>query len=283
MPSYITHAIMADRLHLKLKKLNIKTNRTNLKLFSIIPNLASNKTNNHNINTEEYILYLINYIKDNNLINDTDTKTLLYGIISHYYLDTITHPFIYSIEYNNQKKSIIKPHHYIEGYLNYYIANKIMHKDILLISPSFSTKGTISIKNEILLNKSYKKFYGTEIINTINFNLRLIKIIEYAYKKIVKNNSLTAKLSGYYSYLKKNNLSSEILDNRNHNIWINPFTNEESNKSFIDLYNESLLSYINTIKTIELFFNDIISIDNLYNIFNKSYDTGTNFKLKKVL
>ena len=95
MPSYVSHAIMAEELHNRLKINGIKTIKSSIKLSSLIPDLASKKANNHNSNTEDYILFLIKYIKDNKLFNNSEVLSMLYGIISHYYLDTYTHPFIY--------------------------------------------------------------------------------------------------------------------------------------------------------------------------------------------
>jgi hypothetical protein len=37
---------------------------------------------------------MINYIKDNNLYNDDDVLSYLYGYINHYVLDKTIHPYV---------------------------------------------------------------------------------------------------------------------------------------------------------------------------------------------
>ncbi len=281
MPSYVSHAIMAEELHNRLKINGIKTIKSSIKLSSLIPDLASKKTNNHNSNTEDYILFLIKYIKDNKLFNNSEVLSMLYGIISHYYLDTYTHPFIYNIDFNSKNNSMIRSHHYIEGYLNYYLAEKVLKKNILLVDPEYSTNGKLSLKNKIILDLSYKKIYGIDIMSTIKSNLYNIKLLEFAYKKIVKNNKLLAKCTGFDSFMKLNHFTEADIDNRNNNEWMNPFTSQISNKSFIELYEESIIACTDTINLINCYFNDEVDFDKLTGIFNKSYDTGTIHALKK--
>ena len=71
MPSYISHAIHSEELYKELNKEDllkedIKLNR--LRGYSIAYDYAYlvPKMDNHNNSAKDYLLYLVNYIKENN-------------------------------------------------------------------------------------------------------------------------------------------------------------------------------------------------------------------------
>ena len=62
---------------------------------------------------------------ENNLIENPHIISLLYGHISHYFLDINCHPLIYYIEFGCNQVGFIPPHDLIEGYLSSYLTEKI--------------------------------------------------------------------------------------------------------------------------------------------------------------
>ena len=166
MPSYITHAIMGDDLYNEsydLFKVDIK--KENLRGYSLGADLAtfSRKVDSdpHNYKTQMFFINMINYIKDNNLIEDELVLSLLYGHIAHYFLDINIHPLVYYIEKECQKVGLIPVHHLIEGYFSSYLTKKILNKDIMDINGDyFKEVNLLNLKCIKLLNKVYGKTYG---------------------------------------------------------------------------------------------------------------------------
>ena len=158
MPAYISHAIMMENLYSNYYNDNtlfkIPLNINDLKTYSLGTDLSSIsktlKSNPHKNNTQVFFLFIINYIKANKLVNDSNVMSLLYGHIAHYFFDVSTHPFIYYIEKSYPNCSIISNHHLVEAYLDSYLSSKILKKDIMMINSSYFNKGHIT-KNSACL------------------------------------------------------------------------------------------------------------------------------------
>lgn len=281
MPAYTSHSIFADELHDKLIDEGIDTDRKSLRVFSTIPDLIEGKLDNHNKNVQDYILFLIHYVKAHSLSGDRNVRSLLYGIISHYYFDTIAHPFIYSIDFSTKKTQLLSNHYLIEGYISYHLADRVLKSNIMLVRPEYSTMGSITPESKQLLDESYRKIYGASMIGSIRKKSQLIQSLEYAYKKIVKDNKILAQACGFNDYLRINSMTSANLDNRDHNEWTNPFTGEISTKSFDDLYTDALWGCVEAIDTVDKYLRGDVPSSALDTMFQNSYDTGTIYPIQK--
>ncbi|MCI7240998.1 MAG: zinc dependent phospholipase C family protein [Bacilli bacterium] len=294
MPAYLTHAIMGNTIYNnaksdnKLFKINIPL--PTLKASTLSPDLAKlskSNFNSHNKDTDLYFFNMIEYIKENKLYNDLDVMSLLYGNISHYFLDVYTHPLIYYISENCVSLNKLNSHILTEGYISSYMSEKEQHTDYMNLKSNYI--GSLNFANPNLKNLIRETYYKTyndlTILKSYKTTFELIKLIE----KLTKENRFTSKeklikLSKFKEYLEINNLSKEDLTNEQKEYWINPVTNEKYNESFIELYNKALTKTYEAIYHVNKYLYDTESKYNLYKIFtNLSYDTGVSCNLGKNL
>ncbi|MDE5539090.1 MAG: zinc dependent phospholipase C family protein, partial [Bacilli bacterium] len=116
----------------------------------------------HNNNVNLYFKNIIQYIRDNNLYDDTQVLAYLYGSICHYVLDSVAHPYIYykSGKHDVNDKSTYKykgKHDQIEFMIDAIIYQERNDKPI------------------------YKVNVGKKVFTKIKFNSNLKNIIDYAY------------------------------------------------------------------------------------------------------
>ena len=294
MPAYLTHAIMGNTIYNnaksdnKLFKINIPL--PTLKASTLSPDLAKlskSNFNSHNKDTDLYFFNMIEYIKENKLYNDLDVMSLLYGNISHYFLDVYTHPLIYYISENCVSLNKLNSHILTEGYISSYMSEKEQHTDYMNLKSNYI--GSLNFANPNLKNLIRETYYKTyndlTILTSYKTTFELIKLIE----KLTKENRFTSKeklikLSKFKEYLEINNLSKEDLTNEQKEYWTNPVTNEKYNESFIELYNKALTKTYEAIYHVNKYLYDTESKYNLYKIFtNLSYDTGVSCNLGKNL
>lgn len=294
MPAYLTHAIMGNTIYNNAKnddrlfKINIPL--PTLKASTLSPDLAKlskSDFNSHNKDTDLYFFNMIEYIKENKLYNDLDAMSLLYGNISHYFLDVYTHPLIYYISENCVSLNKLNSHILTEGYISSYMSEKEQHRDYMNLKSNYI--GSLNFANPNLKNLIRETYYKTyndlTILKSYKTTFELIKLIE----KLTKENRFTSKeklikLSKFKEYLEINNLSKEDLTNEQKEYWTNPVTNEKYNESFIELYNKALTKTYEAIYHVNKYLYDTESKYNLYKIFtNLSYDTGVSCSLGKNL
>ena len=213
MPSTITHAYFGKDLYNKLpKKIKIKFLNEEKKLmmfsqsmdalmFYNIYSLAPGKKirniskTSHNEKTNEFFTNLITYMKDNKYYNEPSSLVFLYGLISHFCLDSTTHPFIFYKTGNFIKKDEKTHkyngyHAYMETYIdNYYLIKRNNTKfklnefcfdldnfsDELNNCINYSFEKTYGIKN---MSKKYYK----SLVQMKNF-INLFRIDKYGIKK----------------------------------------------------------------------------------------------------
>ena len=125
MPSYITHAIFGQELHseyLNYDK-NILIDKRYMVQYALGPDLSrftNSHKNTHQDKTREFLMTMIWYIKENGLENNQQALGILFGHISHYFLDTNMHPLVYYNALGCEPVGLISSHTLIEGYLDEY-------------------------------------------------------------------------------------------------------------------------------------------------------------------
>ena len=292
MPAYISHAIMGEQLYNEANKLNlisrIPINKDEMKGYSLGPDLAYLspilKKDPQNYNTREFFKNIVKYINENQLKEDSHVLALLYGHIAHYFLDINTHPLIYYIECGCQKIGSISNHNLVEGYINSYLVNKKLGKNIMEIKPEYFNK--IDFKNKTtpkLLNTIYGKMYGDpRIINTYRMVINLFSILENILKSGMITYDNIVQISNFKIFLEQNNLTKEEITNENNGIYTNPVTGEKHNESFIELYDRAIEMSLDAIEKVNTCIYQGEEIDTLDSVFKDlSYDTGVDCSLGK--
>ncbi len=282
MPSYISHAIHAEELYKKINnekmyKEEIELNR--LRGYSIAYDYAflSRGVDNHNNSARDYLLYIIRYIKDNHLEKNKDVLAYLYGHVAHFYLDALAHPLIYYIERGCMPSSFLPSHFMVEGYLNSYLAEKVLNKDIMDVNASYFNDINLNepFVREMIFN-SYQKVYNKKNVMTSFYMVHdFFNIIESLYKNIFKTMEVAKGITNFDFFLKRNSLTLDEMANSNHDEWLNPVTGKIHRESFLDLFNKSIEYSLETIKDI----NNYLYNDNDFSILEReipdiSLDTG---------
>ena len=320
MPSTMTHSYFSLDVYKKLSKeeKNRISSLEDFKLFSqgydpymfyhfLIGKKARyyNKVQYymHSKNTQKYFINLINYIVSNNLSNNKQIITFLYGSICHYFLDSNVHPFVtymggiykrgdkntykyngkhQEIEYDIDKCLIMKRE---KIPLNKFKIHKeifdsvCLDKELLkcIDSVSYDTYG---FKN---MGTSYKRsvWYMKKFFYLANYDRFGIKYNIYKFiDKITPQSVINVRELSYYS----DNINMNYL-NRDNNRWLDPYVTDKSyNYSFFDLYVKSLNEAIEAIRGVNKYIYDS-NRDNtiLNNIFkNISYVTGYDCNLELV-
>jgi len=292
MPAYISHAIMGEQLYnvsCKEKLINrLPINQEEMKGYSLGPDLAclslTLKKDPHNYNTRGFLIGIIKYIKENTLIENSNVIALLYGHIAHYFLDINTHPLIYYIECGCKQVGTISNHNLVEGYINSYLTNKKLGKNIMDIKPKYFNQIDLTNKEASkLLNTIYGKIYGANnISNTYKKVITLFSILENILKSGIITYDNLIEISQFNTFLERNNLTTTEITNEYNDTYTNPVTGEKHKESFMELYDRSIEMSLYAIEAVNKCLYSSNPISTLDSIFTDlSYDTGVKCSLGK--
>ena len=154
----------------------------------------------HHKKTQKYLLNSINYIKENQ-IHDKQCYGYLFGTITHYFLDSICHPYIFyktGVDRNTKDTHKYKgQHNLFERSLDSILYKKYYDKDYKKskITQEIIPKIILKSKLQTLLNFTYEKTYDTKKISSI-----IIK--GYNTMRIFHNTVVSDKLSIKYKLYK---------------------------------------------------------------------------------
>lgn len=312
MAGTITHAYFAldlyDRLSIKSKEL-LMDEKESLKLFAQntdilffynITNFKKGKKirnfgyRSQKIKTYEFFSTLINYIKYNNHQYNPQVISYLYGMLSHYVLDSTVHPFIIykTGNFNKDDKTTYKYNHLhgeIESYLDNYMLrlreginphkfkcydfcfNVDIFSDELIEVMDFTYKEVFGINNfheyYFKASKQMKFFY-----RVFRYDPTGLKKCFYRFVDLVSPRSCLRKVPLSYHINKKD--KNKYL-NLEHQRWYNPTDKRtKSNESYLELYTKALYKTANMIQEINQFFyyNKKINLKKV--VGNLSYETG---------
>ena len=319
MAGTITHAYFSldlyDKLSIRSKELLVDQ-KESLKVFSqstdvlFFYNLVSlkkgKKIRDFGVFTQkaksyEFFSTLINYIKYNDLIYNPEVIAYLYGMLSHYVLDSTIHPYIIyqTGVFNKKAKNTYKYnmlHEQLETYIdNYFISiregikpNKFkcykycfkiddLDKDLVEVI-DFTYKQVFGIDSfhkyylkSIKQMKSFYKVFRYDPIGIKKIFYNLIDLI--CPRNMLRKSPLSYKMKSMKDYL-----------NLEHNIWYNPTDKKiKSNESVIELYTKALDKTANMINEINQFFyyDKRINLEKV--IGNLSYVHGRSLDKKREL
>lgn len=290
MPAYISHSIMGSELYKKSfndeKVFKSEVNQNSLKTYALGIDLShfikAPKGDIHSIKTQEFLLNLIKYIKENDLIENEEALAFLYGHISHYFFDTNAHPLIYYIEKGCKKLGTIGTHTMVEGFLDSYMSEHILQKDYMEVKPSFFNQANLRNPEIVkLLQEVYGKTYNEQnAISSYRNVIRIFTILESCTKCGIITKPMLTKFASFERFLEINNLTRKEIINQDKNTWQIPLTGEKHNESFIELYNRALEMTMYAIAKVNEYLYGGKDLSTLYNVFpNISYDTGVDLSL----
>jgi len=193
----------------------------------------------------------------------------------HYFFDVCAHPFIYYVESGCKSVGLISNHHIIEAYLDGYLAEKILHNDIMNIDESYFNQANLFDENvSELLNTVYGNVYGDKrIILTYRKTLILFSLIEIFTKHLLKKSF--QEISGFDKFMEVNNLTYNDLNNEKECLYVNPFDDSYSSKSFLSIYYSAIDMSLEAMASINKVLYEKEDIEKLKKVFtNLSYDTG---------
>lgn len=294
MPAYMSHVIMGSELYNKSKKdeklFKLDIEEDKFKIMALGQDLSgfSNivcRYDSHNQNSQRFFVNLTKYIKENKLYDNISVMSFLYGHISHYFFDSLAHPFVYYIEKSCKPVNHISSHSMVEGFIDNYYAKEILHKDYMEIMPSFL--GELDLSDPKLRETIRDIYYYTYNGRFAILSYKIVYDIFRNTEKIIKENSLVTKdklisYSRFLKFLKLNNLSEEDIINSNNSMWSNPVSGESHNESLLELYSMALERTLDAIDMVNKYIYDGGDISIIYNLFRDlSYDTGVECSLGK--
>lgn len=254
----------------------------------------------HRNNTNTFFLNFIKKIKEKNLENNPSVLAALYGHLTHYVLDSTTHPFtVYKTgEYKKEKPETRKYnglHNKMEMHIDAYLFEQQNHLPYkyfkihkYLITKEKFDKNLMNLLNEIYQETFLVKNGGKKY-------QKGCKIMYYSYKFLIVDKTgikkffyhlfdkITPKKEGVYENFSTHitQIDSSIFNNE-HKIWYNPWNKKESTESFFDLYNKAIDICTALFEATYKFINSQIT-EKEYKKFlkDKSYLTGLSWHIKK--
>ncbi len=311
MPSNTTHFIFSEDVYKKLD--NQSKNRIqNSKiiyntfaqshdlLFFYVFDHKNSKTikdlghHAHHYETQNYLLNAIKEIKKNNLEDNDEAIAYLYGIITHYVLDTHCHPYIFyktGVHRKHEKwtHKYKGEHTHIEKELDAIYYKKHFNKPYNKCNLNKEIIKKVNLSNQLqsLISKVYKDTYNIDNIGYfMNKSIGRVRMVN----TFVVNDPLGFKKGLYYlikglSFKKFSGLpyySNFILKpkeswlNNEHKEWNHPcFKDKKYTYSFNDLYNKSITDALSIIKAVNKVLYEKEDINSLKEIIpNIDYSTG---------
>jgi hypothetical protein len=197
----------------------------------------------HKKKVAEFFTNLINYIIEHNLEDNTEITTMLYGLINHYTLDTIVHPFI-----NAQVEILGISHTKIEFTLDSQIANNYDTKIYNTIIPRLKFNKELTNLIEEVFYQTYNEKNIGKIFNRSHNNDYYVYRYFVNDKRGHKKNfyKLVDKIFRLKDFRLQDNTFyvdkfDERILNKGKNEWHHPKNNNEIyNYSYNELYNISL-------------------------------------------
>ncbi len=247
-------------------------------------------------NINLYFKNIIEYIKENHLEQNKELLSYLYGSLCHYKLDEHCHPFvIYHSGIPKINKKYRGLHEKMEVNLDAYMYELKEGKKLYKQSLANTLLPKVKFSQELIkgLDETFIKTFQKEnmgiiyekSVKTGNLLLKYGVTDKTGIKKQIykiKDTILPHKKRKYeYLSFHVTNIDP-IYQNKEHHVWHHPVTNKPSTKSFEDLYNDALKEVRVLINTIELYWQEKVTMSNvLEKIGNNSYTTGLPCEEKK--
>lgn len=252
--------------------------------------------NAHHKKTKQYLINIIECIK-NNQISDKQCYGYLFGAITHYYLDSTLHPYIFyktGVDRKTKETSKYKgQHNLFERTLDSVLYQRTYNKTYneCDIQEEIIPKVILNNKLKTLLNFTYNKTYDSkQISNIIIKGYNTMRLFHYLvvedkysvkyniYKTIDKiSHNQTNCLQSYSTSISQN---QNILNLKN-KTWYHPVTKEQHNESIPELIEIAKRKSVKTINKLIKYLNDDKNINYKDLIEDIDYSTGLLIKDNK--
>lgn len=310
MPSITTHHIFSKEVLNQLNKKELNRFKNKLEIYHTFAQshdylfyytFGKNKKKinsfghyAHRNNTQNYIVNIIKEIKNSNQENNPELIAYLYGVLTHYVLDTTCHPYIFykTGVYRKKEKDTRKyfgGHTTIEKNLDAIYYKKYKNKNYNLCNISKEIIGNPILSNQLIntINNVYKKTYNQDNIG--NIYAKSIKDAKLIYKVVINDrfgikrllykfldliiNKNKKYITNYSTYILKPNLSYLNTEKKE---WNHPSIPElKYNYSFEDLFNISIEKTTKIIKEVNKVLYENKNIEEILEyIPNLDYSTG---------
>lgn len=304
MPSIVTHHAFANTVLNKIDSLSVDKNIYNvfaqsfdyLFYYNFFDFKNGSKIRSfghhcHKNKTRDYFLNLIKNIKEMHLENNPQALGYLYGSITHYVLDSTTHPYIFyktGCFYKDDKETYKYRgmHTHMEKNLDAFFSKQYFKKMIYKLDICKEIIGNAKFSQELinLINKTFEDTYNKK--NIAKYYIKGYKFSKFVFRFIIQDkhgikrkiykfidlfNKKDTPLIYYSNYIVNEDISYLNIEHKN---WHHPCNNKVYDESFIDLYNDATIKAINIIKELNNSLNDRDSNNNLESIENLSYTTG---------
>lgn len=236
MPAYMSHIVMANDVYNKLENKNVDLDyMLTFSLGGDLCRFSKCRRISHKIKMEEFIDNIWDYIKDNNLVNDSRYMGFLYGHICHYYMDIVCHPLIRKID-KISISSRMKSHTLIEGYIDSYLIKDKYDKDISEIDTKKMFRGSV-IKLSKMIDYVYDKTYNIKYLS-VSYYITKIMYSKIRWLFMIFGKNLLRKISGFNKYININKNIDIVNDKKK--IYYKDYLGNMCNNSFMELYNKSI-------------------------------------------
>lgn len=319
MPATVTHAYFAmdiyDRLPIGLKKL-LMDEKAKLrmfaqsmdamffyKIFSLGKGARERQFGHyfHENDSQTFFINLVNYIKYNGYYKEKEVMAFLYGMISHYVLDSTIHPFvIYQTGWFDKTKKESYPFRNLHDEMETVIDLTLIKKREKTSPYAFRLDkycfdlSSFSEPLKEVIDYTYHETFGIKNMHLFYFRalknmktfLRLFRYDRMGFKKLgyTTLEGLTLRktfhfhvLSYHLPYQKK-----QAYLNPSNEIWYHPSRKQEKHtESFEELYEMALERAMKIIGSVNDYLQDKKKV-NLKTIFkNTSYVSGKNCNNKE--
>lgn len=273
MPAVYTHYIFGQNVLSKINKKIKNEIEKNIKYYNMYNQGFDNLyyypfkwtyyrnlgIRSHKKNVDLFFKNVIQYIKNNNLEDNSIYTNIIYGFINHYTLDTIVHPFI-NYQVTNVNISHTKIEFMLDGY--YYLNNskeKWQGKIYQVLMPKLKfDENLVELLNDVFFRTHNEKNVGyifQKSHNTGYYGYRYFintyfKLVGYFYKLFPKRKNNKLRI----------NECNNILLNTNKDTWHHP--NDEHK-----IYNYSLKELYDYALTLALKINKLA-----YNVIHNNED-----------
>lgn len=247
----------------------------------------------HTNNTRDFFINMINYIKKNNLQDNPEIMSYLYGYISHYTLDKNIHPFVvYKCgKYFKDNKKYTKKYRCKHADMETTLDSKMILKNEKINPGKFKShkfclepnKFSIELCN--LIDYTFKETYDInnaskeykKALRKMHFLYHLLRNDRFNLKKKIWNTVDKITPTGFYKF---SPISFGYIKRKDHYFnykrkeWNHPCDiNEKYNYSIDDIYNNALKECIDIItKTKKYLNNEKIDLKKVFD--NSSFLTG---------
>ena len=247
MPGFISHTVMAKDVYKRIK--NKQVNKDYMVTYSLGGDLckyAKCRYDSHHKDQDKFIYNMADYLKRNNLVNDSECLGVLYGHICHYIMDDIIHPLVRKVDKTCLKNK--KNHSLIEEYYDSYLVEKVFNKTKKEYVKNNILKAKVDKKVSKMIDYAYLVTYDVKKVSRFyKFNKFLYQLLRNVYKLF--NTKTIEKISGLKNFL-LNNRNIDLF-NDNNKIIYKDYVKEESDDSLITLYEDSVLIASNYIEKID--------------------------------